>query len=341
MNGKCRRNGFTEPATGLLTPDSAADVGLLVASALAPGTFASSLSTSRCRGPGNRHRPLSRTALPADREVRGRTLRGIAAALSADDAGDSAAMPAQRRVSSNADRRCRAIQLGLAVQRPLPARSRRGNGSRFAPTGRLEVHGDWPGRLGGRRPGERPVAGRPNRGRGADRRAPGPCRQGSASRTCWNAAGYGRRMRTPAPSRDHRRCGRSWLPAGSSAVSAARAMWSTCWPISRSAGGRMARPGDGLAGAGPRCVPVALVVRRHGPLASHDAAAGGRHVGRPAGVRVRRGDPLGGANRQRRPGSPVPWTSLGREGRRHALAYVRPEPFSMPRRVHRTCPSRR
>ena len=203
-----------------LTPDSAADVGLLVASALAPGTFASSLSTSRRRGSGNRHGLVYRTALPADRKHAGhlaghrRRALGRRCGRRGSDSGATACV-------HNADRRCRGDpdrSGGPACAAPA---SRRGDGPGVAAAGRLEVRGDRPGRrCAGRRPGGCPVVGCPHRCRWADRRAPGGRAGGSRRRVPAGTppgAGVGRESSPVRPTvgaaiagrgrRGRRRCG--------------------------------------------------------------------------------------------------------------------------------------
>ena len=325
MNGSAREE-FAERASGRLTSGSAADVGLLVASALAPGTFASSLSSRGVVDQGivtglsiGLHYLL--TVGTQD------TLRGIATVLSADDAANSAAKPARRRVSTMLIADAAAIPIGLAVQRVLSPRSGeamargflRQAGWRFAATGLgdLALVGAQAGarwldvRIGaGGRIAALPVAVPAGLGvayllerrrvRASDEEA-SPVPRPSALRSLAVAGGVVGGV-TAAAYVEHlladqlARQAAGMLPGP---VAAWRVMGHGAFLLALAAGV------SGLWHRTMRRLEAGTSADQ--PVYAPDEAT--RWVG----------PTISGG-----PDSLVPWTSLGREGRRHALAYVRP-----------------
>jgi Alpha/beta-hydrolase family len=319
---------FAEP----VTPDSAADVGLLVASALAPGTFASSLSARSAVDQGivtglsiGLHYLL--TVSTQD------TLRGIAAALSADGAADTATVPARRRVSAMLMADAVAIPVGLAVQRVLPARPGeamargllRQVGWRFAATGLGGVV------LVGAQAGARWLDARVGAGgRIAGLPVAVPAGLGVAyllerRRVRASDREYGASDRPSAL--------RSLAVAGGvvgCVTGAAYAEHLLADQFARRAAGvlpgqvgawRVLGHGGFLVvlGAGVSALWHRAMRRLEAGTSADQPVFGADEATRWVGPTISGG-----------PDSVVPWTSLGREGRRHALAYVRPAPIPDP-----------
>ena len=239
-----RRSDNTGPPTGV-------GVGLVVASAMAPGTFARSLSARSAIDQGmvtGLSTGLHYLLTVGTQDM----LQAAAAELAGGRSGrrSTGEVRRQRRLTLAAD--LAAIPLGLAVRAALPERpgepmlrgTLRQVGWRFAVTGigasLADRHRDRAGAAG-------PPAG------GAAAGSPGcrsPYRSASASRSCWSTAGSASRSRPPSPRPADRRprCARSASPAPSSAAWRSRrtpstrwrrrpaAGWPPCCPAARSCG---------------------------------------------------------------------------------------------------------
>ena len=313
--------GLTEPVS---LPDSAANVGLLVTSALAPGTFASSLSARSVGDQGfitglsvGLHYLLTVSTQDA--------LRGVAAWLSADGAGVSA----QRRLPVTLLADAVAIPVGLAIERAIPPRPGeamvrgllRQVGWRFTVTGLGGVL------LIGAQSGTRWLDARI----GAGGRI--------AALPVAVPAGLGvayllerRRVRTSDQdygADDQPSTFRSLTIAGGVVGGMTGAAYAEHL-LTEQFGRRMAAALPGPVEAWRLLGHGALLVM---------LGAGGSALWHRVMRRIEAGtsvdQPLISADESTRwvsstisggPGSLVPWTSLGREGRRHALAYVRPAP---------------
>jgi uncharacterized membrane protein len=316
-----------EPVT---VPESAANVGLLVASALAPGTYATSLSARSVVDQGivtGLSVGLHYLLTVSTQDV----LRGIAGRLSADGVVGGPSVAAQWGVPATLVADVVAIPVGLAIQRSVPSRPGeamargllRQIGWRSAVTG-----------LGGvllivAQGGVRWLDGRIGAG-GRIARLPVAVPAGLGVAYVLER----RRVRTSDP--------------GAGEVDQPSALRSLA--VSGGVVGGM----TGLAYAEhlltdqfSRRMAAAL----HGPVEAwrvlgHAAllvalGAGGSALWHRAMHRIEAGtsadQPVVAADEATRfvgstisggPGSLVPWASLGREGRRHALAYVRPATLS-------------
>ena len=276
-------------------------------------------------GPGDRagHRP----ALPA----RGR---------GAGRAGGHGAVPRRRdavpgRAAHRHDRGRRRGGAPRARRAPgAPAARRRPAAGRRAPGG-LAARRDRPGRRAARRRGDRARTRSTTACGWADASPPSRSRSpsASASPTSWTGCA---RARTPsAPD------GADAAPPLSSVGVAAGVVGCLAGvaygehaltDLARPPAGRgAARAARALAAGRPRGLPRRAGGRRLRGLAPGDAADRGDDVGRRARDRAGRG-PSGGCppTVSGGPGSLVSWAGMGRDGRLHALASVRPQPLAEP-----------
>src|SRR3954447_11308555 len=298
---------------------SAPGVGLLVAAATAPGTFSSSLSARSAIDQGivtglasGLHHLLSVSTQDLLEGV-GRVVSGGASGA----AGQSAIRRWRRTVLVD----CAMVPVGLAVTRSLAPRAGehvlRGAARQLA--WRSAVTG-----LGGALlvAAERGVHTLDARLGAGGRLAAIPRRYPSAS-LCptWSNAAVCNRRATRWPSIRLRLCARwSWQPARWAVWPGARTA-NTCsptWPAGRCrrccrgpprAGGpagvdAAAGSARGREGGGARRRPGGTVHRCLRGVAPGDAAARGRHRRRRPGDRRRGGDPMGGADGQRRSREP-------------------------------------
>jgi uncharacterized membrane protein len=318
--------GFTEPVPLLSATDSAADVGLVVASALAPGTFASSLSDRSVVDQGivtgfsiGLHYLL--TVATQD------TMRGIATALAAG----SAAKTARRHMVTTLIVDAAAIPVGLGIQRMLSPRPGeamargllRQAGWRFAATGLgdlvlvgAKVSARWLDvRIGaGGRIAELPVAVPAGLGvayllerrRVLDTES-GTVRRPSALRSMAVAGGIVGGVAGAAHA--ERLLAGQFARRAADKLPGPAAMW------------RVLGHGASLIGlaAGASAFWHRTMRQLEAGTAADQPLFAPHESERWVGPTISGG-----------PSSLVPWKSLGREGRRHALAYVRPTPVPDP-----------
>ena len=276
-------------------PSTARDVGLVVAAAQAPGTFAPSLSARSAVDQGLVTGLADRPALPA----RGRH-PGRAPGRGAGSAGRLRRSPAAPAGRARSPPTSAAVPLGLARAAGAPA-----------PAGRADARGCCGSRPGAPRHRRRRRAGGAAQPALRARRRPAGCRRparrgpvrgaGRARRGVrwWTAGGAGERddgragrSAEPAPPalladrrRGGGRPGRRRPTASTSSPTSPAGGWRPCCPAGRSCGGWRARGFLACLAPGRRSVWAGRCGDR------------GRGVGRRARARRRRGDPLDRADR--------------------------------------------
>jgi uncharacterized membrane protein len=321
------RRGRVQPAIPRVPPDSAANVGLLVASALAPGSFAPSLSSRSVVDQGlvtglstGLHYLLTVAAHD--------TLAAAAEAVSGTGSGSGRPVHAVRRTMLMVGADLMAIPVGMAIQRALPPR--RGEavarGLLRQAGWRLMATGIGGALLAGAQGGARWLDGRIGAG-GRIAALPLAVPVGLGV-----AYVLHRRERTPAAAD-----GPDVAPSALRSLAVAGAVVGGLTAAAATEQLVVDRFGQRMAQALP--VPAsAWKVVGHGAFLAALAAGvssvwqwgmrkieAGTSMDRPvieSGEAVRWvGRTISGG-----PESLVPWKSLGREGRRHALAYAHPEP---------------